>query len=202
MAKHVSEGRALPLFMVRPAVSARGRFLARRAVVRRRAAGPGDAERVDRARERPDRARDCRGARAVGRPASAGRAHRIAAVSTGAAAGQRRSRVDLRRQRLPIPVRPASGCSRNRPFWFGSLLAVGFLQREFTVYGAVIIVGAELLDCPRFSRPVVRKWLLALVAFLAVREGILALQPHADLLGPGTRGQTCTAGSRARRSAT
>ena len=78
---------------------------------------------------------------------------------------------------------------RDRPFWFGSLLAVGFLQREFTVYGAVIIIGAELLDRPRFSRPVARKWLLALVAFLAVREGILALQPHADLLGPGTRGQ-------------
>ena len=42
---------------------------------------------------------------------------------------------------------------RDRPFWFGSLLAVGFLQREFTAYGAVIIVGAELLDRPRFSPP-------------------------------------------------
>ena len=52
---------------VRAAVSGRRRFLARRAVVHRRAAGSGDAERVDRAGERPDRARDCRGARTVGR---------------------------------------------------------------------------------------------------------------------------------------
>jgi hypothetical protein len=78
---------------------------------------------------------------------------------------------------------------RDRPFWFGSVLAVGFLQREFTAYGAAIIVVAELLERPRFSRPVVRKWLLALIACLAVREGILALQPYADLMGPGTKGQ-------------
>ena len=42
---------------------------------------------------------------------------------------------------------------RDWPFWFGSLLAVGFLQREFTAYGAVIIVGVSCLHRRGSRRP-------------------------------------------------
>lgn len=78
---------------------------------------------------------------------------------------------------------------RGRPFWFGVILAVGFLTREFTVYAVPVILVGQIWDRSLFRADSVRRWLLTAVAFFAVWEGVQALRPFADLMGPGTRGQ-------------
>jgi hypothetical protein len=78
---------------------------------------------------------------------------------------------------------------RKRPFWLGGVLAIGFMQREFTAYAVPALVAADLAADRGVRRGTIRKWLLALVMFFAVWEGIQALQPYTDLMGPGTRGR-------------
>jgi hypothetical protein len=77
---------------------------------------------------------------------------------------------------------------RRRPLWFGAVLAVGFRNREFTMYAVPVLLGLELLT-GEWNRSRARDWLLSLVMFLAIWESIEALMPFADLAGPGTRGQ-------------
>jgi hypothetical protein len=78
---------------------------------------------------------------------------------------------------------------RRRPMWFGAMLAFGFLNREFTLYAIPVILAGQLLTRQLWRRENARAWLLTTVAFFAVWEGINALKPYADLKGPGTRGQ-------------
>src|SRR4029453_3219104 len=78
---------------------------------------------------------------------------------------------------------------RHRPLLFGVVLALCFLNREFTIYAVLVLLAAELVTGRIFQAPVFRQWLLAFVAFVAVWDGILALKPYADLNGPGTRGE-------------
>jgi hypothetical protein len=86
---------------------------------------------------------------------------------------------------------------RDRPGWFGVVLAVGFLQREFTIYAVPVLLAADVLrakfaDAPEIRpapRQTIRKWLIAFVVFVAVHDTVQSLQPYADLMGPGTRGQ-------------
>jgi hypothetical protein len=77
---------------------------------------------------------------------------------------------------------------RRRPLWFGVILGIGFRNREFTMYAVPVLLAIELA-AGELTRSRLRDWLLALVMFLAVSEGISALMPFADLAGPGTRGQ-------------
>lgn len=77
---------------------------------------------------------------------------------------------------------------RRRPLWFGAVLAIGFRNREFTIYAVPVLLLVELV-CGELTRARLREWLLALAMFLAVWESIAALMPFADLAGPGTRGQ-------------
>ena len=77
---------------------------------------------------------------------------------------------------------------RRRPLWFGAVLAIGFRNREFTMYAVPVLLALELLT-GELNRSRVRDWLLSMVMFLAVWESIEALMPFADLAGPGTRGQ-------------
>jgi hypothetical protein len=78
---------------------------------------------------------------------------------------------------------------RRRPFWFGAVLGLGFLHREFTVYGAVTVVVADLFTGRLLRQDRIRFWLLALVATLGAWQSIQALRPYADIMGPGTAGQ-------------
>ncbi len=89
--------------------------------------------------------------------------------------------------------------ARARPWLFGIILGVGVLHREFTAYGAAALLvmdalglmggsgagratwRARLLDKARW-------WAVAAVAFLAVRSVAAAVRPFANGLGPGTRG--------------
>jgi len=78
---------------------------------------------------------------------------------------------------------------RDRPFWFGSLLAIGFLNREFTVYAVPVLILGQACSGVIWRMATWRTWLFALAAFLAVWQGVQALKPVADLMGPGTRGE-------------
>src|SRR6185295_10946690 len=58
---------------------------------------------------------------------------------------------------------------RRRPLWFGAVLAIGFRNREFTMYGVPVLLALELLT-GELNRSRVRDWLLSMVMFLAVWE--------------------------------
>ena len=77
---------------------------------------------------------------------------------------------------------------RRRPLGFGAVLAIGFRNREFTMYAVPVLIALEWAS-GEMDRARVVEWLLALVMFLAVWETVEALMPFADLEGPGTRGQ-------------
>jgi hypothetical protein len=76
---------------------------------------------------------------------------------------------------------------RRRPLWFGAVLAIGFRSREFTMYAVPALFAIDLMS-GALTRSRIREWLLAAVMFLVVSESISALMPFADLAGPGTRG--------------
>ncbi len=77
---------------------------------------------------------------------------------------------------------------RCRPLWFGAVLAIGFRNREFTMYAVPVLLALELVT-GELNRTRLREWLMAMVVFFVVWEVIEALKPFADLEGPGTRGQ-------------
>lgn len=77
---------------------------------------------------------------------------------------------------------------RDRPLWFGCVLGVGFLTREFTMYAVPVILLAQAVDGKLLRVSTVRQWLLVAIAFSAVLAGVDALKPFSDTRGPGTRG--------------
>jgi hypothetical protein len=76
---------------------------------------------------------------------------------------------------------------RRRPLWFGAMLAIGFRSREFTMYAVPALVAIDLMS-GALTRARLRQWLLGAVMFFVVSESISALMPFADLAGPGTHG--------------
>jgi hypothetical protein len=83
---------------------------------------------------------------------------------------------------------------RHRPFAFGTVLGLGVLHREFTAYGAAALLGMDALGLAhgehRRTRAGerLRHWTLIAIAFIAVRVVAGSLQPFANALGPGTHG--------------
>ena len=77
---------------------------------------------------------------------------------------------------------------RCHPFWFGSVLAIGFRNREFTMYTVPVLLVLELI-MGELNRARIRDWVASIAIFFAVWETIETLKPFADLAGPGTRGQ-------------
>lgn len=75
---------------------------------------------------------------------------------------------------------------RDRPLWQGTVLGVGFLQREFTAYGFVAFVAVLALDGTLFSRARAAKIAAALAAAIAVWLAVAALRPFSSGAGPGT----------------
>ena len=78
---------------------------------------------------------------------------------------------------------------RERPLWFGVVAAVGFLHREFVLYGVLALGLLEAVDGALWHRARLRQWLIVCAAALATVQVVTALKPYADFLGPGTRGQ-------------
>jgi hypothetical protein len=77
---------------------------------------------------------------------------------------------------------------RDRPLWFGAVLAVGFLNREFTFYAVPVLIALQIVT-GEFTWARARAWLGSAAMFLFVWESVEALKPFADLAGPGSRGQ-------------
>lgn len=77
---------------------------------------------------------------------------------------------------------------RDRPLWFGAVLGVGFLNREFTFYAVPVLIALQIVT-GEFTWLRARAWLASAVMFVIVWESVEALKPFADLAGPGTRGQ-------------
>lgn len=77
---------------------------------------------------------------------------------------------------------------RHKPLVFGLVLAIGFLNREFTVYAVPALLAGHLWTHTLFTRDVIRRGILSLITFAAVWQGVQLATPYADLDGPGTRG--------------
>jgi branched-subunit amino acid transport protein AzlD len=77
---------------------------------------------------------------------------------------------------------------RDRPLWFGAVLGVGFLNREFTFYAVPVLIVLQIVT-GEFTWMRARAWLGSAVMFTIVWESVEALKPVADLAGPGSRGQ-------------
>ena len=80
---------------------------------------------------------------------------------------------------------------RERPFLFGAVLALGFLNREFTIYAVPVLLAGQLLTRQLFQPAVLRRWLLALVAFVvglgrcrALVEAAIIARNTSPRLGP------------------
>lgn len=76
--------------------------------------------------------------------------------------------------------------ARHRPVVFGLVFAFGFLQREFTLFAVLAIVGLEIWTRDLFSRRRAAHWLLVGLVFLGAREGVGQLRGQASMFGPQT----------------
>ena len=77
---------------------------------------------------------------------------------------------------------------RGKPLALGAVLAVAFLHREFSAYAVPALLVLQFVAARGRVMPLVRPWVLTGFAFLVVFQGINALKPYADLMGPGTVG--------------
>lgn len=75
---------------------------------------------------------------------------------------------------------------RHRPIAFGVLLAIGFMHREFTAYGATALIAIALLADWRITIERLRYVALAGAAFLVVSQAIQAAFVWSTPFGPGT----------------
>ncbi len=84
---------------------------------------------------------------------------------------------------------------RDRPVWFGVVLGIGVLNREFTIYAVPVLLAIQLVRGELFHADRVRKWLVSAAVFAMVWLAVDALKPYADITGPGTRGRPLPASS-------
>lgn len=75
---------------------------------------------------------------------------------------------------------------RRRPWLMGLVLGLGFLNREFTIYGAVALIVLDAYDRTLFSREGILKYGKAFGAAGVVWIAIALLRPLSSAAGPGT----------------
>jgi hypothetical protein len=75
---------------------------------------------------------------------------------------------------------------RRRPVWFGLVLGVGFLNREFTIYGAAALVVLDAARRALWTRDALRRYGLAFGTAAVVWLGFLVLRHFSSAAGPGT----------------
>ncbi len=73
---------------------------------------------------------------------------------------------------------------RKRPALFGLTLGLGFLHREFTIYGLVAIVVLRLAERPPLSRESIRQAAVAAGWFIAFWGFVQLLKPWSSPFGP------------------
>jgi hypothetical protein len=78
--------------------------------------------------------------------------------------------------------------TRRRPVWCGLVLGIGFLNREFTIYGFVGLAGIAAVNRSLFTRQAVRQFATIVSVAAAVWVAVLIGSRHASAMGPGTTG--------------
>lgn len=75
---------------------------------------------------------------------------------------------------------------RNRPKWCGFVLAIGFLNREFTLYGLFALLALEAIDGRLFTWPGLRRRLVMLRTAAVVWLVVQWARQYSSAAGPGT----------------
>ena len=75
---------------------------------------------------------------------------------------------------------------RRRPWWFGLVLALAFLHRQFSAYGAVALLCIQAMDRSLLRKATFERWLIVLLTFTASWETIDLVRVWSSPLGPGT----------------
>jgi hypothetical protein len=76
--------------------------------------------------------------------------------------------------------------TRRRPGWCGFVFGLGFLNREFTLYGLVALLAIEAADRSLFTRDGIRRRLTTLRVAAEVWLVVQVLQQQSSAGGPGT----------------
>ena len=75
---------------------------------------------------------------------------------------------------------------RRRPVWFGMVLGVGFLNREFTAYAAAALIVLDALRRTLLTRDAARRYGIAFGTAGLVWGAFLVLREFSSAAGPGT----------------
>ena len=76
--------------------------------------------------------------------------------------------------------------AKAAPVWFGLVLGIGFLNREFTIYGAAALLLLEAVRGTLWRREAFRRWGLAFATAAGVWVAVLVLRHYSSAAGPGT----------------
>lgn len=76
--------------------------------------------------------------------------------------------------------------TRNRPNWCGLVFAIGFLQREFTLYGLIALLALETFHGTIFTREGFRRRLVMLRVAAEVWLLVQWVKYYSSAAGPGT----------------
>ena len=83
---------------------------------------------------------------------------------------------------------------RRRAVAFGLLFAFGFLQREFTLFAVLAIVGSRL-DGRTLLAARAAHWLVVWLVFIGAQQGVSLLRHTASMFGPARRRRGSKTGS-------
>lgn len=75
---------------------------------------------------------------------------------------------------------------RRRPIWMGLVLGIGFLNREFTIYGAAALLALDALRRTLFTRDRAVRYATAFGVAAAVWGAFQILRQYSSAAGPGT----------------
>lgn len=78
--------------------------------------------------------------------------------------------------------------TRRRPVAFGLVAGVGILHREFTAYAVIALLALELSHGRLWTRDNLRIKAIAFAEIAGLYLLVRSVQPHADIFGPGSRG--------------
>jgi hypothetical protein len=92
----------------------------------------------------------------------------------------------LRGPSTPSKAEPSTSLRTGYPLAFGVVLGIGFLQREFTAYGAVAIVVLAVLDSPRLTADRLRSIALAGLGYMCVWQLAQIAFLYSTPNGPGS----------------
>jgi hypothetical protein len=76
--------------------------------------------------------------------------------------------------------------ARQKPLWLGLVLGVGFLHREFTIYGLAALILLEAAHRRLATRDTVKRLAVAIGVGAAIWTSVQVLNTYAPAMGPGT----------------